>query len=104
MLLRVCTKDKIPLVCVVRKVEQETMLKSINAHAIVVNQSSPNFVADLAKAMQLTGATLAFDATGGGSLSSNILSAFDQAGQVTDGIQVYAYGGLDTSPSTLSAA
>jgi len=104
MLLRVCSKDKIPLVNIVRRQEQEALLRSIDPAAIIVNQSSPSFGADLAEAIKHAGATLAFDATGGGPLSADILNAFDAAGKVKDGVQLYNYGGLDTSPSTMTPA
>lgn len=103
MLLRICLKDKIQLVNVVRRPEQEAMLRAIDPAAIIVNQSAPNFAADLAKAMKQTNASIAFDATGGGALSSHILDAFDKASQVRDGTQLYNYGMLDTSPSTMTA-
>mmetsp|Transcript_123095 Transcript_123095/g.394142 ORF Transcript_123095/g.394142 Transcript_123095/m.394142 type:complete len:379 (+) Transcript_123095:117-1253(+) len=102
MLMRICMQDSIPLVNVVRKPEQEAILKAINPEAICVNQALPSFVDDLALAMKRTNATLAFDATGGGPLSSQILSAFEKAGQTRDGLQLYNYGMLDTSRSTMS--
>merc|ERR1719311_1140063 len=80
------------------------ILKAIDPTAICVNQSLPTFIDDLAAAMKQTGATLCYDATGGGSLSAQVLDAFDKAGQVRPGVQVYNYGGLDTSPSTCNEA
>lgn len=102
MLMRICMQDSIPLVNVVRKPEQEAILKAINPDAICVNQALPSFVDDLAMAMKRTNATLAFDATGGGHLSSQILCAFEKGGQTRDGLQLYNYGMLDTSRSTMS--
>lgn len=104
MMLRVCVQDGVPLVNIVRKPEQEAILRAIDPAAIVVNQTSPSFGADLAAAINKSQATLAFDATGGGSLSAQILDAFDNAGQAREGVQLYQYGGLDTSPSTLTPA
>lgn len=69
-------------------------------------------MADLIDAIHATGATLGFDATGGGKLASDILSAMEGAAARTPGAysiygsvahkQVYLYGGLDTSPTTLT--
>jgi NADPH:quinone reductase-like Zn-dependent oxidoreductase len=102
MMLRVCTHDNIPLVNVVRRPEQEQLLRSINSAAVIVSQASPTFEADLTQAIKQTGATIAFDATGGGALSAQLLDAIDAAGHATEGHQLYNYGALDTSPSTLS--
>merc|ERR1712232_33486 len=85
MLLRVCIKDNIPLVNIVRRPEQEALLREIDPSAIIVSQSKPTFKEDLAKAIQKTQATLGFDATGGGSLSADILNALDAAGQTRKG-------------------
>jgi NADPH2:quinone reductase len=109
MLNRICQKDGIALVNVVRKAEQEAILREIGA-THVVNTSSPTFSADLTEAIAATGATLAFDAIGGGSLVGHILTAMEVAaarkapGYSRYGTdvhkQVYIYGGLDTSPTT----
>ena len=100
MMNKVCMADNIPLVNVVRRPEQEKILKSINPEAIIVSQASPTFEADLTAACKLTGASIGFDATGGGSLSAQILDAIDAAGLTKEGLQLYNYGGLDTTPST----
>ena len=108
MLNRICIKDGIQLVNVVRKPEQEQLLRGIGAKH-VCNMSSPNFMEELTQALQDTGATLAFDATGGGKLAGQILNAMEAAlnrsakeysryGSTTHK-QVYLYGGLDTSPT-----
>jgi NADPH2:quinone reductase len=109
MLNRICQKDDIPLVNVVRKTEQETMLKEIGAR-YVVNTSSPTFKDDLTVAIAATGATLAFDALGGGTLAGQLLTSMEiVASRKSTGYsrygsdvhkQVYIYGGLDTSPTT----
>lgn len=104
MMVRVGMADGIPLVNVVRRPEQEQLLRAINPDAIIVSQASPSFEADLAAAIKRTGATIGFDATGGGSLSSQILDAIDAAGLTKDGLQLYNYGGLDTSASTSTKA
>ena len=110
MLNRLCLKDGIALVSIVRKPEQVTLLRGQGA-VHVVDSSAPTFLADLTDAVVATGATLAFDATGGGRLASQILSAMEAAltkdtphigryGSPTHK-QVYLYGGLDTSPTEI---
>ncbi len=111
MLNHICQADGIDLVNIVRREEQAELLRGIGAQ-YVCNSSSDNFMADLTNAIHATGATLAFDATGGGELASKILSAMEAAAARTPGAysiygsihhkQVYLYGGLDTSPTVLS--
>ena len=111
MIVRICAKDGIPLVNVVRSEEQVALLKGIGAKH-VVNSSAENFVDDLIAALVDTGCTLAFDAIGGGKLGSQLLSAMEAAavkrmttysryGSDTFK-QLYIYGGLDMSPTTLT--
>ena len=108
MLNKVCIKDNINLVNIVRKPEQETLLRFIGAK-YVCNAASPTFMEVLTQALVETGATLAFDATGGGKLAGQILGCMESAlnrnakeysryGSTTHK-QVYIYGGLDTGPS-----
>lgn len=108
MLNKVCLKDGIGLVNVVRKPDQAALLKSQGA-VHVCDSSSPTFLEDLTEALVATGATLAFDATGGGKLAGQILSCMEAAlgrtareysryGSTTHK-QVYIYGGLDTRPT-----
>jgi len=108
MLNRICIKDKVGLVNIVRTPEQEAILRSIGATQ-VCNAASPTFMADLIEALVATGATLAFDATGGGKLAGQILTCMEAAlnrsakeysryGSTTHK-QVYLYGGLDTGPT-----
>jgi NADPH2:quinone reductase len=108
MLNRICIKDQIELVNIVRKPEQEALLRSIGAR-YVCNATSPTFLDDLTQALVATGATIAFDATGGGKLAGQILTCMEAAlnknateysryGSSTHK-QVYLYGGLDTSPT-----
>ena len=108
MLNRICIADGIGLVNIVRKPEQAALLRADGA-AHVCDSSSPTFMAELTDALVATGATIAFDATGGGRLSGQILSAMETAinrgakeysryGSSTHK-QVYLYGGLDTSPT-----
>jgi NADPH:quinone reductase-like Zn-dependent oxidoreductase len=84
MLNRICLDGGIDLVNVVRKDEQETLLREMGAK-YVVNSSKESFMADLTDAIHATGATLAFDATGGGTLASTILSAMEAAAARTPG-------------------
>ena len=110
MLQKLCTADGVELVNIVRKPEQVELLKSIGA-THVVNSSEPSFKDDLTDAFAETGATIAFDATGGGRLASDILTAMEAAAMRNAGAftrygstvhkQVYIYGGLDTSPTEL---
>ncbi len=108
MLNRICLADGIGLVNVVRKPGQEALLRGQGA-AHVVSTASPAFMAELTDALVATGATLAFDALGGGRLAGQILGAMEAAlnrtateysryGSTTLK-QVYLYGGLDTAPT-----
>jgi len=111
MLNRICIADGIELVNIVRKQEQVEILEALGAKYII-NSSSDTYYKDLYQAIKATGATLAFDATGGGPLASDILSTMeavltkDVSGLNTYGApqhkQVYLYGGLDISPTTLN--
>jgi len=111
MLNRLCIEEQIPLVNIVRKPEQEHLLRSAGA-SHVCNSSSPDFMADLAGALQQTGATLAFDAVGGGRLASQILTCMEAAASATAPSysrygssvhkQVYIYGSLDRGPTELA--
>jgi len=107
MLNRICRADGIGLVNIVRKPEQEALLREQGARH-VVSSASPRFLDELTEALVATGATLAFDAIGGGKLAGQILGAMEVAlnrtakeysryGSTTHK-QVYLYGGLDTSP------
>ncbi|RQO47543.1 NADH oxidase [Variovorax sp. KBW07] len=108
MLNKICQKDGIDLVNIVRKPEQEALLRGLGAK-YVCNATSPTFIDDLTQALVDTGATLAFDATGGGKLAGQILGCMEAAlnrtakeysryGSTTHK-QVYIYGGLDRSPT-----
>lgn len=111
MLNKVCIADGVDLVNIVRKPEQEEILRGLGAKYIV-NSSSDGFYDDLTEALVATGATLAFDATGGGKLAGQILTCMEAAAVRTMTEysrygsdvykQVYIYGGLDRSPTTLS--
>jgi NADPH2:quinone reductase len=110
MLNRICLKVGIDLVNIVRKPEQVTQLKAIGAK-FVCDSSAATFMEDLTQALVDTGATIAFDATGGGRLAGQILSCMEAAlnrtateysryGSTTHK-QVYIYGGLDTGATEL---
>ena len=108
MLNRICQRDNIALVNIVRKPEQAALLKAMGA-AYICDASLPSFMQDLSDALVATGATIAFDATGGGRLAGQILSCMEVAANKTakeysrygstTHKQVYIYGGLDTSPT-----
>jgi NADPH2:quinone reductase len=116
MLIKICKDDGIQLVNIVRKQEQVDLLKSIGAE-YVCNTSDESFMDDLVTALVETGATLGFDATGGGNngeLPGQILAAMEIAANKnateysrygSDTYkQVYIYGGLDQSPTVLKRA
>ena len=113
MLIKICLAEDIPLVNVVRKEEHVDLLKSLGAN-YVCNSSLDSFMDDLVEALVQSGSTLGFDATGGGKLSSQILTAMEVAANKTateysrygsDKFkQVYIYGGLDQSPTILKRA
>jgi NADPH:quinone reductase len=109
MLVRICAADGIGLVNVVRRPEQAQLLREIGA-SHVVDSSQPDFDDRLTEAIRDTGATLAFDAIGGGSLASSILTAMERAQPpltswtpygTTVHKQVYIYGSLDFSPTVI---
>lgn len=112
MLVKICLADGVPLVNIVRRDEQVDLLRSLGA-THVVNSSSPAFGDELTDALADTGATIAFDATGGGRLANQILHSMEAAitrrgsgefqryGSAVHK-QVYIYGGLDRSPLELT--
>ncbi len=111
MLNRICLADGIALVNIVRKPAQAEILRGIGA-AHICDSSQPSFMEDLIAALAGTGATIAFDAIGGGKLASQILSAMEAAAArnatgysrygSTVHKQIYIYGGLDTGPTILN--
>ena len=116
MLVKICIADDIPLVNIVRKSEHVELLKNLGAE-YVCNTSDESFMNDLVAALVATGATLGFDATGGGNngeLPGQILSAMEIAANKTAKEysrygsdtykQVYIHGGLDQSPTVLKRA
>jgi NADPH:quinone reductase-like Zn-dependent oxidoreductase len=111
MLNRLCLAEGIPLVNIVRKPEQEELLRSAGA-TFVCNSTAATFMTELIDALKATKATLAFDAIGGGKLASQILTAMEAAATPEGGAysrygssihkQVYIYGGLDRGPTELA--
>ncbi|MGB6251940.1 MAG: zinc-binding dehydrogenase [Bradyrhizobium sp.] len=111
MLNKICIKDGIALVNIVRKAEQAEILHKIGAK-YVVDSSSPTFMSDLTDALAATGATIAFDAIGGGKLAGQILTCMETAINRDAKVysrygcnvhkQVYRYGGLDPGPVVLN--
>jgi NADPH:quinone reductase len=109
MLNRICLADGIGLVNIVRSPQQVALLRSQGARH-VVDSSAPDFTAALTAALAETGATLGFDAVGGGPLAGQILAAMEAAArQAATGYQhygsdrhkqVYLYGRLNTGPTT----
>ncbi len=111
MLNRICIEDEVGLVNIVRTQEQEDLLRAIGAKH-VCNSSAPTFMHDLTEALVATGATLAFDAIGGGALAGQILTCMEAAltrsakeysryGSATHK-QVYIYGALDLGPTVIT--
>jgi NADPH:quinone reductase-like Zn-dependent oxidoreductase len=111
MLVKLCGADGIPLVNIVRRPAHVDLLRNLGAEH-VCNSSEPGFRDALVEALAGTGATLAFDATGGGELADRILTCmeiaasrsatgFSRYGSSTHK-QVYIYGGLDRSPTVLN--
>jgi NADPH:quinone reductase-like Zn-dependent oxidoreductase len=111
MLNKICLKDGIGLVNIVRSAEQAKLLRGIGAKH-VVDSTAPSFTDDLVQALVETGATIAFDAIGGGKLASQILSAMEVAinksakeySRYGSSVhkQVYLYGSLNTGPVELT--
>ncbi len=111
MLNRICLKDQIALVNIVRSPSQGQLLRSIGA-TYVCDSSAASFMLDLIGALTATGATLAFDAIGGGKLAGQILTCMEAAlntkatpySRYGSPIhkQVYVYGGLGMGPIELN--
>jgi NADPH:quinone reductase-like Zn-dependent oxidoreductase len=113
MLNKICLKDGIGLVNIVRSPQQAEILRQIGAKHIC-DSTAPAFMDDLTNALVETGATLAFDAIGGGKLAGQILTCMEISANKTAKVysrygssvykQVYIYGGLDTRPIELNRA
>lgn len=111
MLVKICKADGVPLVNIVRSAAQAEILKAIGAEH-VLDSTDADFMPKLVDAIEATGATLGFDAIGGGKLAGQILGAMEQAAvrKMTEfsrygsdsAKQVYIYGGLDMGPTVLN--
>jgi NADPH:quinone reductase-like Zn-dependent oxidoreductase len=110
MLNRICLADGVPLTCIVRSAEQAALLRDAGA-VHVCDSSTPDFMETLVAALKATGATLAFDAIGGGKLANQILTAMEQVASSAAPYsrygssvykQVYIYGALDVRPTELT--
>ena len=109
MLVKICAADGVPLVNIVRRPEQVELLEGLGAEH-VVDSSQPDFAEQLTEAIRTTGATLAVDAIGGGTMAGDILSAMERAQPPLESYtpygtttykQVYVYGSLDFSPTVI---
>ncbi len=110
MLIRLCAKDGIPLVNIVRSADHVKLLRELGAEH-VLDSTTPSFRTDLVEAVAATGATIAFDAIGGGPLANQILVAMEAAANRAGGAysrygsavhkQVYIYGALDLRPTEI---
>ncbi|MBK7865120.1 MAG: zinc-binding dehydrogenase [Archangiaceae bacterium] len=111
MLVKLCAEEKVELVNVVRKPEQIDLLRGLGAKH-VVSSEAPGFMKELIARVAETGATLAFDAVGGGKLANQLLTAMEAAASAkqtqysrygsSTHKQVYIYGNLDRGPTELS--
>ena len=108
MLNRICIQDGVALVNIVRKSEQQELLRAQGA-SHVCNSGAATFKEDLTRALIASGATIAFDAIGGGTLAGQILACMEAAAVQHSTTysrygtsvhkQVYIYGGLDRRPT-----
>lgn len=113
MLVKLCLEEGVDLVNIVRSTEQAALLRGLGAK-YVLDSTAPDFMEQLVEALKATGATLAFDAIGGGKLASQLLTGMEQAANAAGGAysrygsntykQVYIYGGLSTAPTELTRA
>jgi NADPH:quinone reductase len=111
MLVRLCQAEGAPLINIVRSARQVELLRALGAR-YVLDSTTATFAKDLTEAIAATGATLAFDAIGGGSLVSTILACMErvaarslkQYSRYGSSIhkQVYIYGSLDFGPTDLA--
>ena len=111
MLAKLCGKEGVPLVAIVRREAQRKLLLDLGVPH-VVDSSTETFFDDLVAAIAATNATLCFDAVGGGHLANTVLTAMEMA-QRARGVradlygtpvhkQLYQYGRLDVSATKLT--
>jgi NADPH:quinone reductase-like Zn-dependent oxidoreductase len=113
ILNRICLKDGIALVNIVRSAAQVDALKELGAKYIC-DSTAADFIDQLQKALIETRATIAFDAVGGGKLVGNILEAMETAANANATTfsrygssvhkQAYIYGGLNTGPTEFNSS
>lgn len=111
MLQRICLKDGVPLINIVRSEEQAAILRGIGATEII-NSQDQDYQDRLADALERTGATAVFDAIGGGTLGTSVLQSMERGAvakmptydRYGSGVfkQLYIYGGLDLAATTFS--
>jgi NADPH:quinone reductase-like Zn-dependent oxidoreductase len=111
MLVKICKADGVPLVNIVRKAAHVDLLRGLGAEH-VLDSTAPKFGEELVAAIAATGATIAFDAIGGGSLGGRILDAMERVASRSMTTfshygsstlkQLYIYGALDRGPTTLA--
>jgi len=111
MLVKICAADHVPLISIVRRATQVEQLRALGAEH-VLDSSSSTFGQQLGDAIAATGATLAFDAIGGGTLGAQILHAMERVASRTMKTfshygsstlkQLYIYGSLDRSPTQIA--
>jgi NADPH2:quinone reductase len=109
--VKICAADRVPLVNIVRRAAQVEQLRALGAEH-VLDSSSPTFKQELVDAVAATGATLAFDAIGGGTLGAQILQAMERVASRSMKTfshygsstlkQLYIYGSLDRSPTQIA--
>jgi NADPH2:quinone reductase len=95
---------------IVRSQAQTEILKQLGAK-YVLDSTSPTFRRELVEAIAETGATLAFDAIGGGTMAGDIVAAMEEALSAKAGSysrygspihkRIYIYGVLNPGPKML---
>ncbi len=113
MLNRVCLEDDVGLVNIVRDSRSAELLREAGAK-YVLDSANPDFQHHLIEALGATGATIAFDAIGGGPLLSQILAAMETVNLRQSSAfsrygssklkQVYVYGLLDPGPKVIQGS
>lgn len=111
MLNRICQEDGLALVNIVRKAEQAAMLREQGAEW-VVNSSDDDFMDQLRKAIDATGAFYGFDPVGGGQTVDSCFKAMEQVAVSkmseysrygsNQQKQMFIYGRLDFGPTILT--
>lgn len=113
MLAKLCRKENVPLVAIVRRESQRAILAELGVPHIV-DSSTETFFEDLVRAIAAAEATLCFDAIGGGDMANTVLIAMEAALRSRGAEssiygtpvhkQVYQYGRLDFGPTRLTGS